>query len=187
MVTVAVRGRGYLGSVVARRWQEHGAVLVADRADYTVNAIYPDDLLLAVEWGMDGRLVQPSTDAIDEDTPYARTKRDIERLVPGVILRSGIVDIRHDHASAYANWWCNPLTPLEWADLAWTLRDRPGLHVAGRDRLTRYEVAAAVAREWDRPEPASALAPEPLDRVQPDDRTWPPLAEALREFHRWLR
>ena len=167
--------RGYLGSVVKRRWTELGG------GPYTVNCIRPDDRAF-----IGPGVIVPSTDAIDEDTDYAAEKRWIES-VPGIIaIRAGIVDIRHTYPIAYQNWYCNPLTPLEWADLAWELRDTPGVHPAGRETLTRWEVARAVAEVFDRPYPAPAAAMFAKGRVMPVDRERPPLIEALREFREWL-
>lgn len=196
MVTV-LGENGYLGAVVKRRWLELGD------SDHVINCIRPDDLLLSERLAEDGRLIQPSTDAIAEGSSYARTKRILERIPGAVIIRAGIVDIRHDLTTAYLNWRCNPLTPLEWADFAWSVRDRPGLHITGREGVSRYELAALVAELWERPAPARGWAEVPLSRVQsatdPLDRVgmpakdwkpgrrWPPLREALIEFREWLR
>lgn len=188
MVTAAVIGeRGYLGSVVKRRWAELGAdIVTAATADYVVNCIRPDDLLLSERLSETSVLIQPSTDAIAEDTDYAVTKRLLERI-PAVTIRSGIVDIRHRLGVAYRNWSCNPITPLEWADLAWDLKDRPGVHVAGREPVSRYAVASLVAYVWDQPAPIPAWAEAPLFRVQRDrERTWDTLLEALVEYREWL-
>lgn len=186
MVTV-LGERGYLGSVVKRRWLELGD------SDHIVNCVRPDNYFLTL--GLAGHgLIQPSTDAILEDTEYARQKRIIEKAANGaVIIRAGIVDIRQDYPTAYLNWRCNPLTPLEWAEVAWGLRDSPGLHTAGREILSRYQVAALVAKvfkgktpyppNW----PAEDWAEVPLDRTQPDTTRWPPLKEALERYRDWLQ
>lgn len=185
MVTFGVLGeRGYLGSVVKRRWLELGATWDPIDPDYVVYAIRPDDLVLAERLAETGPTILPSTDAIFEDSEYAATKRLLERI-PGVVIRAGIVDTRHAYGVAYRNWWCSPLTPLEWADLAWDVRDRPGLHIAGRERLTRYEVERSVAEVWDRCEPVPAFG-EPLDRTLVGG-DWPPLRDALVEFREWTR
>jgi hypothetical protein len=178
MVTV-LGERGMLGSVVKRRWVERGDT------DHVVNCIRPDSYFVTI--GLCGhRLIQPSTDAIAEDTEYAMRKRVIEAAAAGsVIIRTGIVDIRQDYPVAYRNWTCNPLTPLEWADFAWEHRDEPGLHITGRETVTRYDVARLVAEIWDRPKPIAAMAEAPSGRVQPAG-DFPPLADALREFHAWL-
>ena len=175
MVTV-LGERGMLGSVVARRWRELGDT------DHTVNCIRPDDL----EWSRKlPKLVQPSTDAIAEDTPYAATKRWLE-LIPGAVtIRSGLVDITRQPAAAYDDWWCNPLTPLEWADLAYEMRDRPGVHVAGREPITRYDIAVLVANVFGGPLPARVTG-GPRSRVQPPDRERPSLWQALRDYRAWL-
>lgn len=176
MVTV-LGHHGMLGSVVARRWSELGD------SDHVINCIRPDDLLLSYRLS---RLIQPSTDAIAEDTDYAATKRQLERIAGAVTIRSGLVDITRQPTIAYRNWLCNPLTPLEWADLAWQHRDEPGVHVEGRETVSRYDVATLVAELWGRPMPIPAQAPEPLSRVQPGGR-WPPLRDALIAYRDWLR
>lgn len=190
MVTFHVLGHtGMLGSTVARRWRELGAEW-ADvcTADHIVNCVFPDS------WGLldalpKARVVQPSTDAISEDTPYAQTKREVERIAlagGGVVLRTGLVDLRKQPAVAYANWFVNPLTPLEWAGLAWERKSSPGLHADGREVLTKYDVTLAVAREWDLDPPVPDIAQRPRWRLQPASRKWPPLADALRAYREWL-
>jgi hypothetical protein len=189
MVTAAILGeRGMLGSVVKRRWAEHGAeITTAATADYIVNCIRPDDLLLSERLSETAILIQPSTDAIAEDSDYAVTKRILERI-PAVTIRAGLVDITRQPGVAYRNWRCNPITPLEWADLAWDLRDRPGVHVAGREPVSRFGVASLVAYLWDRPAPVPAWSEVPLSRIQRDrDREWDTLMEALTEYRDWLR
>jgi hypothetical protein len=189
MVTFAAAGGGgYLGSVVYRRWAEHGAEFTNDGPDYIVNCIRPDDILLTERWAETSRLILPSTDAIAEDTDYARTKRILERTPGAVIIRAGIVDIRPERqpSIAYRNWSCNPLTPLEWADAAWLLRDRPGLHILGREPVSRFQVTDTVARLWDYPAPVPSWSEVPLHRVQESRAKYPPLSEALAEFKAWL-
>lgn len=177
MVTV-LGERGMLGSVVARRWRELGDT------DHVVNCIRPDDL--AVSRAFRG-IIQPSTDAIAEDTEYAATKRELEAIEGAVTIRSGIVDITRQPTVAYVNWLCNPLTPLEWADLAYEMRDTPGVHIAGRRLYSRYGVALAVAHVFDRPEPEFAVAATDNDRLQqPDDRVRPSLWNALIAYRDWL-
>ena len=175
MVTV-LGHRGMLGSVVARRWAELGA-----DGDYIVNCTYPDDLALITRLASRPGLIQPSSDAIDEATDYAAGKRAIEAIPGIVVIRCGIVDITKQPAVAYRNWYCNPLTPLEWADLAWEVRDHPGVHVAGRETVSRYDIAKMLA--------VSGLVlgrVSGLSRVQPIDRPRPPLAEALADYLVWL-
>lgn len=179
MVTV-LGERGYLGAIVKRRWQELGD------SDHVVNCIRPDDLIVTMYYRGRG-LIQPSTDAIAESTPYAELKRGVETLARGaVIIRAGIVDIRQDYPTAYRNWLCNPLTPLEWADFAWEHRDEPGLHITGREPLSRYNVAVMVADVFDRPMPKSDWADSHNDRVQAVG-DFPPLHDALLEFREWLQ
>lgn len=180
MVTVYGHN-GYLGSVVTRRWAEIG---LAD-GPHTINCTFPDDLALVDLLARDGHLIQPSTDAIAEDTDYARNKRYIENVPDAVVIRAGIVDIRHQPSVAYRNWTCNPLTPLEWADFAADVRDQPAVHPIGRETLSRYEVTRLVAEVFDLPAPVPAYADEPLDRVQ-EQGDFPPLRDALIEFRDWL-
>lgn len=191
MVTFSVLGAaGYLGNVVTRRWIELGASprLTGEPADYVVNCVRPDDFLLSERIAETARLIQPSSDAINEDTDYARGKRILERIPGAVIIRAGLVDIRRQPSIAYRNWRCNPLTPLEWADLAWDVKDRPGLHTAGRESLSRYQVADLVAELWDLPAPVPSWADVPLSRLVDNERAeWPPLRDALGEFREWSR
>ena len=191
MVTFTVLGSdGYLGSVVTRRWMELGASprLTGEPADYVVNCIRPDDLLLSERIAETTRLIQPSTDAIAEDSDYARGKRILERIPGAVTIRAGIIDTRHDYAVAYRNWRCNPITPLEWAELAWELKDRPGLHLAGREGVSRHLVASLVAYFFDKPQPEPGWAEVPLSRiVEDDERDWNTLAEGLTEYREWLQ
>jgi hypothetical protein len=191
MVTFTVEGHGYLGQVVERRWEElggHVALYGEPEAEYVVNCVQPDDVLLSERLAERYRLIQPSTDAIAEDTDYARTKRILERTPGAVIIRAGIVDIRPERqpSIAYRNWSCNPLTPLEWADAAWLLRDRPGLHILGREPVSRFQVTDTVARLWDYPAPVPSWSEVPLHRVQESRAKYPPLSEALAEFKAWL-
>lgn len=178
MVTV-LGHRGMLGSVVQRRWLELGDT------DHVVNCIRPDDI--AVSRAFPG-LIQPSTDAIAEDTEYAATKRDIEAIPGIVVIRSGIVDITRQPTVAYLNWWCNPLTPLEWADLAYEKRDEPGVHIAGRERISRHAVTWAVSHvfEWPFDRYQMGVAPVELNRMQEPDRDRPNLLQALRAYRDWL-
>ena len=200
-MTVAVLGhRGMLGSVVARRWAEQGAivettdlrypdlVLWADGHDYIVNCLRMDDPLLMAEAAavLSGPVtIQPSSDAVNETTPYAQAKRITEAL-PGVIIRAGIVDIRRQPAVAYTDWLCNPLTPLEWADAAWNLKHEPWCYHIGRESLTRYEVVATVAEVFGTEPPLASVGPEPLDRLVEPSWPYPPLREALIAYRDWL-
>ncbi len=180
MVTV-LGHRGYLGAVVERRWRELGV-----GGDYVVNCLFPDDIDLI------GRLAGPgvilvSSDAIAEDGTYAAGKRAVELYADeATVIRAGVVDIRKRHDVAYTTWLCNPLTPLEWADLAYEVRDKPGLHVAGRGSLTRYDVASAVASVFGGPLPQPKAVYPGRTRCQVPDRPRPSLTDALVEFREWL-
>lgn len=200
MVTTVLGHRGMLGSVVERRLREYGEdvrttdqiyageddfVLWAADADYVIDCVrggFVENALLPLHLSQVCRVIVPSTDAIREDTPYARSKRIAEQA-HGVVIRAGIIDLRHQPTVGYRNWFCNPLTPLEWIDLAWSLRDSPGLHATGREPTHRLAIADAVARVWDRPAPAPALGP-PNDRLQPVG-TFVPLVDALGDWRAW--
>lgn len=167
---------GMLGSVVKRRWLELGDT------DHVVNCIRPDDLKLT--WRE--LPISPSTDAIAEDTEYAATKRELEAIPGLVVIRSGIVDITRQPPNAYLNWYCNPLTPLEWADLAYEMRDTPGVHIAGRETVTRHFVAWSVGYVFGRLAGRFSVAPTDLHREQTPDRPRPELTDALRAYRDWL-
>lgn len=172
--------RGYLGSVVERRWAELGAT-----GDYVVVCLTPEDLPLLRRLAGPGVIV-PSSDCVNEVDEYAAGKRAIEQIPGLTVIRSGIVDTRKQYASMFTNWYCNPLTPLEWADLAWELRDQPGVHPAGRESASRFEVADIVHDLWGGLRPRRAVAAGRKDRRQPVDRERPPLREALRAYRDWL-
>jgi len=180
MVTV-LGHRGYLGAVVERRWRELGTT-----GDYVVCCLAPDDLPLLSRLSRAPGLVVPSTDAIAENTPYAATKRLVECLPSTVIIRAGIVDIRKRHPVAWRDWYSNPLTPLEWADLAWERRDSPGVHIAGREAHSRADIARLVAQTFGGDPPRAARSGVPVDRVQQPDGDRVPLAEALADYRDWL-
>jgi hypothetical protein len=177
MVTI-LGHRGYLGAIVERRWRELGD------SDHVVNCIFPDNIALCRRLGAGTILV--SSDAIADGSQYGDAKRDIEAIAGAVVVRSGIVDVRKRHVVAYDNWYCNPLTPLEWADLAYEKRDQPGVHVAGREVLSRWEVAAAVRSVFGGEPARPTLHEMTLDRTQPRDRERPPLRDALLQFREWL-
>jgi len=181
MVTVLGHS-GYLGSIVERRWREKGW-----DGDYVVVCF--DDLPLIWRLARSGvGVIVPSTDAINEGSEYAARKRQIEDatvFADIVVIRAGIVDLRKSHRFAYCKWECNPLTPLEWADLAWEKRDQPGVHVAGREPLTRFAVANAVSMVFDTKPPKKRCGTA-LNRLQPQDRERPDILTALREFREWL-
>jgi len=174
-MTTVLGHRGYLGSIVKRRWEQMGW-----DGDYVIVTF--DDLPLIRRLAKSGAgVIVPSTDAITERTAYAARKREIESIDGLVVIRAGIVDIRKSHEFAYCRWECNPLTPLEWADLAWEKRDQPGIHVAGREPLTRYAVASAVSQVFGTPKPKRRCGAY-LDRTQSQDRDRPDIVTALTEW-----
>lgn len=189
MVTFHVIGhRGMLGQVVQRRWQELGGEPAPiATADHIVNCVYPDDWTLLNGLPL-ARVIQPSTDAISEADGYAVTKRAVERLVKphGVVIRSGLVDLRKQAEVSYTNWFVNPLTPLEWADLAWRLRTTRGLHLDGREMTSKHGVAVACHEVFGTVKPHPTLAPLSRFRIVHQSSPWPPLREALETYRGWL-
>lgn len=204
MTTVAVLGhRGMLGQVVARYFAEGGAdvrttelrwfptcpsrfVDWAAESDYVVNCIkgnWVDLALLPLQLGERCNLIQPSTDAIAEDTPYAEAKRIAERC-HGLVIRAGLIDVDNQPQTAYINWLCNPVTPLEWAQQAWRWMGETGTRGYGRNLVTRWQVAYAVAQVYGRPTPRVGSAGD-RNRVQ-ECYDLPPLAEALETFREWM-
>ncbi len=203
---VAVLGhRGMLGSVVARYFAEQGAdvattelrwvptlpsVLLtwASTHDLVVNCIrggFLEDALLPLVLGEHCRLIHPSTDAVFETSNYATAKRIGERA-NALTIRAGLVDIDNQPAEAYANWYANPITPLEWAEIAWKWRhEPPGVRPYGRGAVSRWDVGCSVADVFGRTRPTVALAPETLWRVT-ETYDLPPLSEALTTFRDWL-
>lgn len=177
MVTV-LGHQGYLGKVVERRWRELGAT-----GDYVVVCLTPDNLPLLRRLAARPGVIVPSTDAIAEDTEYAATKREVEDIAGLVVIRAGIIDIRKKNDDD--NSFCNPLTPLEWADLAWELRDQPGVHVAGRNLTSRATVGAAIRRAF-RLERKDPIRGPYINRTQPSDREWPNVWDAVQTFADWL-
>lgn len=198
---VAVLGhRGMLGSVVARylNEQRHEVLVFGER--------YPDGLIAALNeaqpscvvncisggWpenaGLPSELdtwplIQPSTDAIGEDSEYARSKAAGER---GLSIRAGIVDITRQHRVAYPEWTCNPLTPLEWARLAERqLLRADGVQEHGGYPIDRYSLAVMVADIFGTEPPILGHA-EPRSRVMAVTHKRY-IRDALLEYREWLR
>ena len=203
---VAVLGhRGLLGSAVARYFAEMGASVRTTELRYDgtptlpkwagqyeliVNCIrggWAENAALPFALALAGRTIHPSTDALREDTPYAAQKRKGDEA-PNVIIRAGIVDVRRQPEIAYTNWTCNPITPLEWARIAWRLREaKPGVYQYGREPLDRYEISRLVRLLWLLPPPKPARAKEPNNRVIASRANLPPIDVALLEYRQWLR
>lgn len=179
-MTTVLGHRGYLGKVVERRWHEMGWT-----GDYVVVCLTPDNLPLLRRLAARPGVIVPSTDAIAEDGEYAAAKREVEDIAGLVVIRAGIVDTRKRHRDGYLNWYANPLTPLEWADLAWEKRDQPGVHVAGGEVITRWGIGSNVADIFGGPQPVRRVHPGDLDRAQPPDRERS-LRTALYDFRDWL-
>lgn len=177
-MTTILGHQGYLGRVVARRWHELG-----HQGDYVVVCLAPDNLELLRRLAGRPGVIVPSTDAIIENTRYAATKRELEAIGGLVVIRAGIIDTRkrNDNINAV----CNPLTPLEWADLAWELRDQPGIHPAGRETVTRHEIGWALSDVFGGDMPAAWDGPH-SDRRQSQDRDREPLFSALQDYDLWL-
>lgn len=183
--------RGMLGSVVARYFAQQGArVLTTDlrfgdemlefaAGHVIVNCIRSTDAEIPRELDAIGTLIQPSTDAYREPEYTHKVRGE-----HGIVSRCGLVDVTRQPTCAFVNWTCNPLTPLEWAEWAWTVRE-PGVHYLGRETVSRFDIASAVADLWGRPQPNGSIAATPRDRtVPPQDR--PPLRVALADFREWL-
>lgn len=204
---IAVLGhRGMLGSVVARYFTEQGAnVLTTDmrydgsdslpywaaRAELVVNCIAGGPNATALLPGhlvrLGCRLIQPSTDAWKEDTLYARLKR-LGEPTWAIVTRCGLIDVERQPTFAFTNWYCNPLTPLEWAFWAWQNRQSAdGLYYLGRERVTRADIARAVHGIFGGVAPVGLDYEESNDRVQPDTTQRLPLNEALKDYAAWLR
>ena len=192
MVVAVLGHRGMLGSVVARWLREQGEdVRTSDErgVDWIDGGLVidctGDTTLPAIVAERCERLIVPSTDAIDEDTPYAAAKREAEKA-RAVHIRAGIVDIRQRHAVGYVDWLCDPLTPLEWARVAWALRDSvtPFTYIRGRHVVDRWTVATHVARLWDLAYPVPRYGGY-RSRVQVG-QGGPWIGQALDEYHAWL-
>jgi dTDP-4-dehydrorhamnose reductase len=205
---VAVLGhRGMLGAVVARYFRERGAEVFttdlrydgsmelpewAARFDLAVNCIrsgweremvdLPADLSRACR----GNVIHPSTDAIRDQTEYGQWKRQAERNL-AIIIRAGIVDVRNQPERAYTNWLCNPITPLEWAEIAWRHRTaKPAVYQYGREPLSRFDVARQVAQAFGGEPPQAVRSMQHSDRFLASTADLPPLDVALTTYKEWL-
>jgi hypothetical protein len=210
VVRVAVLGhRGMLGSRVvaalatrhhvvtfAHRWPESliHAVEVA-RPDWVVNCIRGDwsanaDLPYALAGRFPGNLIQPSTDAIGEDTEYARSKAEGEC---GTVIRCGIVDpaggllakVRDAGTfHATADGW-NGITALAWAGIAEAVirGDLTGpLIIPGSPPVSVLRLAQVACRVfgWQ-----TEIVPAPatgLDRVLTPTMQMPPIGDQLMAY-----
>ncbi len=211
MVSVAVIGhRGMLGRTVARRWSELGAdvatsdlrygghlddhlVAWAAEHDIVVNCAMSreiDDMaivngLLAVHLGVVCRqLIQPSTDALAEDSHYAISKRIAERA-DGLVIRCSLVSEAAPPDLAPVNWRWNGVTTLTWADVAWQHRNERGILTLASPPVSRYDLYSIVAEVF------GYDPPEPWDHPHPTDRTlvgeaMPPIREQLEALRSWL-
>lgn len=217
MVTrVAVLGhRGMLGSrlvsvlparfhviTFAHRWPDGLIEAVeAARPDWVINCIsggVPEWQDLPRELGRTfrGRLIQPSTDAVWEDTPYAKAKGWAEAGVietGGHVIRCGIVDpaggllarIRKSSrfdADTAPNW--NGITALAWAGVAELVMsgDLEGLIVPGSPPISIHDLAAEACHCWRW---KVDIAPRPtrgLDRVQVPTVLLPHIRHQFAEY-----
>lgn len=205
-MNVAVLGHhGMLGRVVARRFAEKGArIMVTDlrhtlalvawarHADLIVNCAYePGDwetnAVLPVLLGRAGRLIQPSSDAVNEDTPYGAEKRMAE-TAHGVIIRCSVVGSKPPPPYGYTNWTWNGITTLTWANIAWIHRDgTPDTIVPGTEPISRFDLYRTAASVFGYQKPRPKKAKEAVDRVL--KVTWPthPIREQLEELRDWER
>lgn len=200
MVTVAVLGhRGMLGSVVTR-WLAKNGVTVSttemrwpDSAGWVEDHDYVIDCILAPSGNGERahalartcHLIVPSTDAIAEDSDYAADKRLVEQAPGAVVIRSGIVDLDRQPVQAYVDWLCDPLTPLEWIEEAWAVRNEPGVHLRGRHVVDRWTVAMHVALQWDVGRPFPTEGGRRYRIVVGHGDVW--IGDALREMRAWYR
>jgi nucleoside-diphosphate-sugar epimerase len=206
VVTVAVLGHhGMLGRVVARRFAEKGARIMttdqrhtlalvawARHADLIVNCAYEPDswetnAVLPVLLARAGHLIQPSTDAINEDSDYAAEKRMAE-TANAVVIRCSIVGSKPPPPVAFTNWTWNGITPLTWADVAWEARERPvDVIVPGTAPISRQALYETVADVYGYRRPEAQEAPTAVDRAL--EVTWPtpPIREQLLRLRDWER
>jgi hypothetical protein len=211
VVKVAVLGhRGMLGSrlvsvlparyhvvTFSHRWP--GGLLdaiEAARPDWIINAIsgtweewatLPGDLHARFP----GRLIQPSTDAIGEDTDYARAKAVGE--VGEAVIRCSIVDpagglLRQVyrsttfHADTAPHW--NGITALAWAGVADLVMSGQvsGLVIPGSPPTSIHTLATAAVRTFGWPTRVVPRETQGPDRVQVPTLEMPPIAHQLAEY-----
>jgi hypothetical protein len=202
---VAVLGhRGMLGSVVAQYMAEQGHEVHTFTSEYR----FPDERLMdslrfldptivinCIKGGIventalphllatEFRLIQPSTDAVGEDSDYARQKAAGEA---GAVIRCGLVDVHRQPRTAYPEWVCNPLTPLEWARVAERIDtlDPPAPEHGGYP-IDRYSLAVMVADIFGG-EPPILGHGEPKSRVlKVTHHRY--IRDALLEYRAWLQ
>ena len=205
-VRVAVVGhRGTLGKVVARRWAERGAAIAttdlryqakaddplvtwAAEADLVVNCArgsFLVDALLPLHLGERSRLIQPSTDALQEDTPYALAKRIAERA-RALIIRTSLIGSDPPPPVGYTTWTWNGITTLAWADFAWAHREETGVLTPASDAISRYDLYCAVAETFGHA-PPQPLATARRDRLLPPTHHLGPIQVQLLELREWSR
>lgn len=144
-------------------WVINCAGAVDGEADmWSVNAMLPHRI--AHRW----RLIQPSTDHVDDDTEYARSKRLGEA---GVVIRCAIVDPdggtlararRQDTEGQRLREW-NGITARAWAKVAEDLIGADdGVYVAGSPTMSHAEMltAARLVMGW------------PTRTIEVDGREW---------------
>lgn len=213
MVKVAILGhRGMLGSrlvsvlparfhviTFGHRW-ESGLLDAIDvaRPDWIINAIRGDWLTNGVlphelAQRFPGRLIQPSTDAIGEDTEYARSKAAGE--TGAAIIRCSIVDPAGGllgtvarspvfEADTAPHW--NGITALAWAGIAEQVMDGRlwGLIVPGSPPTSIHDLATAAVETFGWPTRVVPRETQGPDRVQVPTLDMPPIADQLREYRR---
>lgn len=194
-----------LGRVVTRRWAERGAeVLTTDLryqaladdpliawaapADIVVNCAtgsFVVDALLPLHLGERSRLIQPSTDVVFEETPYALAKRIGERA-RGLIIRSSLIGSDPPPPIGYTTWTWNGITTLAWADFAWEHCWETGVLTPASDPISRYELYCTVAEVFGHPSPDASSDIEPRDRVLTPTHHLGPIQLQLRALRDWL-
>jgi hypothetical protein len=209
VVRVAVLGhKGMLGSrVVAalaprhsvvtfgHRWPESllDAVEVA-RPDWVINCIRGGwsenaDLPHALAERFPGNLIQPSSDAVHEDTDYGRSKA---RGEAGVVIRCSIVDPAggllakvRDAGTFHAtqDGW-NGVTTLAWAGIAEAVirGDLSGLIVPGSPPVTIHRLALVACRLFGWTTDVVPVDATGLDRVLTPTLEMPPIGDQLAAY-----
>lgn len=213
MVRVAVLGhRGMLGSRVVsvlpsrfhvitfgHRWP--GGLLDAievARPHWIINAIsggVPEwaDLPRQLAARFPGRLIQPSTDAISEDTEYAAAKRAGE--AGEAVIRCGIVDpaggllgrircSRYFTADTAPHW--NGISALAWSDVAVQVMDGrlSGLIIPGSPPTSILGLATDACEVFGWPTVLAGRPTEGPDRVQQPTLWLPAIREQLARYVR---
>jgi hypothetical protein len=180
----------------AHRWPDGGLLesIEASRPDWVVNCIkggWAENADLPHRLAERFRLIQPSTDAVSEDTEYGRSKAAGEA---GTVIRCGIVDpdggllarvraVPIFEADTARHW--NGITALAWAGVAEAVMDgtlTDPLIVPGSPPVSIHDLAveACYAFGW-RTEVVARITQGP-DRVLWPTLEMPPIADQLAAY-----